>query len=434
MREAADDLTWESLASNDDNGFCVGLGSFNGMAVSAEPLAPVLVIGPPQSRKTSGIVTPAVQRWAGPAVVITGSAESVEQSIEARTRMGKVWALDPYNILPPWSVKAGWSPLDEIETWNDAQKLATRLVEAKVSGLQDVDFWRTAASQMLAPHLYAAARKGYTIRDVIRWIRTQEEFEVRALLQAVHEEDPITAVEAGWQREERARSSIYTTIEVYLRAWTDESVALSSGIDNRFKSANFLDGNSNTIYVVLPALENANLAAFSSAIIQHLVEVITSRNRGFVSHLLQSDGIIVALEESPTKTTPVLIAIDDAGILAPMASLSSLTSAAVRHAIQLITVFSDVSEIQTIFGDKAANSYINKHMAIVLTPGTRDPQTLDHVNRLQIGSRVADGTAGGRAAEPPTELNQLPRGSALCFYATLPPTTVTLQSASGRDR
>jgi len=212
---------WRALARTEDEPFRVALGRLDNEVIAAKSLAPILVLGPPGSGKTTGMVVPTILEWPGPAVVISVTGEAVEQTIDVRREKGDVFVVDPHDFLPDWSIKTGWNPLDEIHSWNDAQKMASRLFEAKTSGLNDRDFWHQGAMRLLAPHLYAAAANHYTMADVMRWILTQEEFEVRSLLQAAANENATAAAEAGWQREDRARSSIYTTLEIQMSAWDD---------------------------------------------------------------------------------------------------------------------------------------------------------------------------------------------------------------------
>src|SRR5690606_12085685 len=123
--------------------------------------------------------------------------------------------------------RARWSPLDACGTWQDAQRTASWLVDAGRSdgGLQEADFWYATAAKLLAPLLFAAATGGKTMADVVRWVDLQEEREVLFELEAAGVVEAIHAADASWQREERQRSSVYTTTETVLRAFSDPAVA-----------------------------------------------------------------------------------------------------------------------------------------------------------------------------------------------------------------
>lgn len=418
------EVPWRALAHTGDEPFRVALGRLEDEVIAAKPLAPILVLGPPGSGKTSGMVVPTILEWPGPAVVISVTGEAVEQTIDARTRKGNVFVVDPHDFLPDWPIKTGWNPLDEIDSWNDAQKMASRLFEVKTSGLNDPDFWRQAATRLLAPHLYAAAANNYTMADVMRWILTQEEFEVRSLLQAASSEPAIQAAEACWQREDRARSSVYTTLEVQMSAWDDERVQRWSASETRLKLAQFLNGDPNTLYLCIPAVAGNELAPLSVALIKDLLSRVAIANRGFASHLLGSKGIIAALEYSPASVMPLLLVLDDAADTAPMANLKSFANTAPKNAVQLVTIFNDLSEMQTVFGETASRTVVNSHPACIIMPGMRDIATLNYVTGV-FGGDSLYGSEGKEVTD--LTARRLPNGKALFLCQNYPPMMLSVR-------
>ena len=424
MSDAAADAQWRVLARKGNDTFRVALGRLEDEVVAAEPLSSILVLGPPGSGKTTGMVVPTILEWPGPAVVISVAGEAVEQTIDVRRGMGDVFVVDPHDFLPAWSIKTGWNPLDEIESWNDAQKMSARLLATKVSGLNDRDFWHQAAVRLLAPHLYAAAKNRHTMADVVRWILTNEEFEVRSLLQAAGNEEAISAAEASWQREERARSSVYTTLEIHMSAWDDERVQRWSASESQLKLTRFLNGTANTLYLCIPAAVGNELASLSVTLIKDLLNRLAIVNRGFASHLVGSEGIISALESSPASTTPLLLILDDAADTAPMADLKTLANTASKNAIQLVTVFNDLSEMRTVVGADASQAVVNNHPACVIMPGMRDLATLDYVTGVYRGDSLY-----GSDDKEVTNLTarRVPKGKALCLYQNLPPFMLSIR-------
>ncbi len=418
MPEADTDGLWRVLTRRPGDAFRVGLGRLHGELIAAKALSPILVLGPPGSGKTSGVVVPAVLEWPGPAVVISVTGETVERTVETRRRLGDVFVIDPHDFLPDWSFKTGWNPLDEIRDWEDAQRMAIRLLGAKTSGLNDGDFWQQAAIRLLAPHLFAAATARYTMADVMRWILTQEEYEVRALLAATGNENAMAAADAGWSREDRARSSIYTTVEVQMNAWADERVQRWARIDNKLRLSEFLNGRPNTLYVCVSGTAGKELASLTVALIQDLMSRVAIANRGFAGHLVGREGIIAALESSPASVMPLLLILDDAAETAPVANLKSFAGMAAKGAIQLVSVFSDLSEMQSVFTETTSRAVVNNHPVCVIMPGTRDTVTLDYVMSVSRG----DAILGSDNAEV-THLTarQIPDGRALCLCYNVPP-------------
>ncbi len=95
----------------------------------------------------------------------------------------------------------GWSPTELVTDWDSAKNVARALVTAgKQDKLTDSDFWYEVVIQLLSPppaSELVCERNGDLDADVVRWIKTQEEFEARALLQATGEELAIQAAEAS---------------------------------------------------------------------------------------------------------------------------------------------------------------------------------------------------------------------------------------------
>ena len=60
--------------------------------------------------------------------------------------------------------------------------------------------------------------------DVVRWVDTREESEVLDLLVAAGVPDALDAARAAFGKEERQRSSIYTTVETLLEPFADLAV------------------------------------------------------------------------------------------------------------------------------------------------------------------------------------------------------------------
>jgi hypothetical protein len=59
----------------------------------------------------------------------------------------------------------------------------TEAAKGRLQSVTDEEYWMSQARKALAPHLYAAAVSGATMRDVVRWIDSQEQEQVRLALQ-----------------------------------------------------------------------------------------------------------------------------------------------------------------------------------------------------------------------------------------------------------
>jgi type IV secretion system protein VirD4 len=96
-----------------------GLG---GRLLAGEDCHSVLVFGPPDSFKTTGLVIPAILEWAGPVLATSVKPDVIKATRTHRERRGQVVVLDPLGTsgLPG----ARWTPLAACRTWAGAQQMA----------------------------------------------------------------------------------------------------------------------------------------------------------------------------------------------------------------------------------------------------------------------------------------------------------------------
>jgi type IV secretion system protein VirD4 len=340
------------------------LGSVSGSLVATEQRHSVIVLGPTQSGKTTGLAVPSILEWSGPCIATSVKNDLAQDTLGWRERQGSVWVYDP--TATSGLEMATWSPLDGAREWSGAKKIASWLTSASKSGgkgLSDGDFWYSAAGKLLAPHLFAAAANGYTMADVVRWIDTQEEFEVRSLLQATGVEEAITAAEASWQREDRAKSSIYTTAEVVIEAYSEPTI-LESARTSDIRTSRFFDGGHHTLYVCAPSHEQDRLRPVFTTLLKQFIRA--------------------AYDFGKRLDPPLLIVLDEAANIAPLDDLDAIASTCSGLGIQLLTVWQDLSQINARYGDRA-NTVVNNHRAKIVLSGISDPTTLDYVSRL-VGS------------------------------------------------
>src|SRR5579864_3486198 len=69
----------------------VTLGTARGRVLAAERGHSVLVVGPTQSRKTSGFAVPAILEWEGPVVAALVKSDLARHTLEWRRRQGHAW-------------------------------------------------------------------------------------------------------------------------------------------------------------------------------------------------------------------------------------------------------------------------------------------------------------------------------------------------------
>ena len=193
-------------------------GSGSGYAAGARGRAAqsLVVVGPTQSGKTTSLAVPAILGWRGPVLAASVKSDLLRHTLGACARRGRVWCIDPTGVTG--ARPSTWSPLTGCAEWRRACRVAADLCEAaKADGTTpDGEFWYATAAKLLAPLLLAAALDGRTMADVVRWVDTQEVGEVADILERAAPPEALDAARATWCRDERTRSSIYTTAETVL--------------------------------------------------------------------------------------------------------------------------------------------------------------------------------------------------------------------------
>lgn len=398
------------------------LGRVRGKLVAGEKRQSVIVLGPTQSMKTSGLAIPAILEWQGPVLATSVKNDLIRHTIALREERGDVWVYDPTSATGAQS--SGWSPLASCRDWHGAQRTASWLAGATTTpavGLSDAEFWYATAAKLLAPLLYAAARSGGTIEEVVRWVNLQEQDEVTKALKGA-EKEAQEAATASFKREGRQKSSVYTTAETVLAASGDPVVAASAKTCD-ITPRDLLDGTHRTLYVVALSHEQRRLRPLFETLL----------------HTVVSYAFEHASKEGPLDP-PLLVVLDEAANIAPLRDLDSLASTAASHGIQLVSVFQDLAQISTRYGERA-QTVVNNHRGKILLSGISDTQTLEYAWRLLgdeevLQSSVTRGAQGARSTTESTTLRSLAPahvlrsirpGEGILVYGHLPPARLTLR-------
>ncbi len=399
------------------------LGRVGGKLVAAEERQSVIVLGPTQSMKTTGFAIPAILEWEGPVLATSVKSDLLRDTIDARARLDDVWIYDPTSSTSTRC--SGWSPLASCRTWHGAQRTASWLAGAAPSGstgLADAEFWYQAAAKLLAPLMYAAARAGGSISDVVRWVNLQEQREVLKALEGA-EQPAIDAAQASFKRDGRQKSSIYTTAETVLAAYEDPVVAKSAEREEISPQSFLQLGSRRTLYVIAPSHEQRRLRPLFETLL----------------HTIISYAYEQASQNGPLDP-PLLLVLDEAANIAPLRDLDALASTAAGHGIQLVSVFQDLAQVTNRYRERA-QTVVNNHRAKILLSGISDTQTLEYASRLLgdeevLQSSVTRGAQGTRSTTESTAMRSLAPahvlrgirpGEGILVYGHLPPARLALR-------
>lgn len=410
------------------------LGRHSRGLIAAEAGQSALVIAPTQTGKTTGLAVPAILEWPGPVVAASVKNDLLRDTWRCRERLGDVHLFDPASSTGRPS--QSWTPLAGCFTWDGARRTAHWLTDGASSskkGLSDADFWYSAAAKLLAPVLFAAAVSGHTMADVVTWIDTQNDGAVLDILNMPNRRrtaqglpampnPPADAFQATMTRDERQRSSVYTTAETVLEAYADPGVLAHSETCD-ISPADLLDG-CGTLYLSATVREQRRLRPVFVALLEAIIEEAYNR----------------AARQGSAIDPPLLVVLDEAANIAPLPDLDVIAATGAGHGVQLVTVLQDLAQAHDRWGRERAETIINNHRAKLIGAGTADSRTLDYAARLlgdarysQESSSVTSGrrteTEGSvyRMLAPPNTIRQGRTRSALLIYGHLPPAWIALR-------
>ena len=419
---------------------CTGrlsLGTTHGRLLAAERGHSVCVVGPTQSGKTSGLAVPALLEWEGPVVAASVKSDLLHHSVGWRRRLGTVWVYDPTGDSGFRSAR--WSPLDAADTWPGARRMAGSLADvarASVGTFSDSDFWYAVAAKLIAPLLLAAAVSGRSMADVVAWVDEHEMDEVADVLSAAGQWDALRAARASWGRDERQRSAVYTTAETVLEAFADPAVSACSAADvpgaavttahttaDRIDPVGLLDGD-NSLFLCAPAHDQRRLRPVFATMVTQVIEAAYAR----------------ATRLGRPIEPPLLVLLDEAANVAPLAELDVLASTAAGHGVQLVTVWQDLGQLGARYGPRAG-SVVNNHRVKLFLSGIADVGTLELASALMgdaitpTRATTVDGRGGASTTTSPAShrlvsvdaLRRVPPGSAIAVSGHLPPIRVGLR-------
>jgi type IV secretory pathway TraG/TraD family ATPase VirD4 len=271
--------------------------------------------------------------------------------------------------------------------------------------------------------LFAAATKGLGMSEVLHWLDSREDQQVKDILEAAGVPAAVDAWESSQYRTDRAVDSLYATAEEVLHVYGNEKVAASTeGHDLDLDS--FLLGD-HTIYLYAPAHQQRLLRPLFEAITQQVVAAAQEQAAR------SPDGML-----SPRLG----LFLDEAGNCAALSDLDVLATTARGQGIQLVTVWHDKSQLEARYGTKAS-TILNNHRAKLFLSGLADLSALELGARL-IGDQAlvernrsmgSDGrhslneSAQYRPLLPVEDLRRLRPGEGVLLYGHLRPTPIRLR-------
>jgi type IV secretion system protein VirD4 len=269
-----------------------------------------------------------------------------------------------------------------------------------------------------------------TDREIDRRVGAQVRAEARGRRQS--DGPPIReliSAQALWGKEKRLKGSVFATMENVLAGYADPGVAEAASGTN-LDIDEWLAGD-NTIYVVATAHEQARLRPVLTVLVQQAIRAAYDR----------------ANRRGGTLEHPCLALLDEAGNIAPLRDLPGYASTARSHGITFVSIWQDLAQIKSIYGERA-QTVLNNHRAKLFGAGIADDPTLEYVSRLIGDTRrteinrsgdlhgprrsVSEHTSWRRLA-PVDAIRRLRTGHGILLYGSIPPVWLRLRATVLHD-
>jgi type IV secretion system protein VirD4 len=333
----------------------------------ARPARAVLVLGPPRSGKTTGVIVPALLSHTGAVVSTSTKPDVLAASGGARSRVGKLWEFDPTGT--GWAgvgERLRWSPVFTSRDWDRAQLMARAMVQATHvgAGTTDSTHWSRRAQALLAPLLHAAAVGGREIDAVLEWVLRHDLDQPILLLERNRGSELATGLLGGLQNTEaRERSSIFSAAADALDAYTS-SQALEVAREQNFHPERFVLSQ-DTLYIHAPAEHQTAAAPLVCGLLADIRRAVYRAHR---------DGTLKAR---------VLFALDEVANIAPLEELPQVASEGAGQGLALLAALQDLSQARVRWG-QAADGFLTLYGTKLILPGVADPKTLEAIS-LMLG-------------------------------------------------
>ena len=242
----------------------------------------------------------------------------------------------------------------------------------------------------------------------------------------------LQAARAAWGRDERQRSAVYTTTETVVEVFADPVGRASS--ESASATAATPGGPSTPVGCstattpctsVRRRTTSAGCARCSPRWWPRSSRPPTQRSG----------------RQGAPLDPPLLVVLDEAANVAPLAELDVLASTAAGHGVQLVTVWQDLAQLQARYGTRAG-SVVNNHRVKVFLSGIADPGTLEHASSLigeterrTLGDDPRTATGGLSHTDSPSlrrlvpadALRRIAPGDAVVVSGHLPPVRLRLR-------
>jgi type IV secretion system protein VirD4 len=406
----------------------IRLGWLHHQPVYAGPQNATLLLGPPRSGKTTGIVAPAVTDAPGPVVATSTKADITDLTLPSRQQAGRCWYFDPSGTTtpPPGTTPARWSPIAGCQHWDVAVQRAHALAGAAVTAGGEHAHWTERAEALLAPLFHAAAVVDLDMIWPLRWVLRRDLTEpLRALTRVGAHELAADTLQGIADTDERERSGIFSTAARLLAAYRTPT-AINTATNPNLDPQTFVHSR-DTLYLVAPSHIQNQLAPIIISLLDQIRTATYSRHPSW---------------------PPTLYALDEAANIAPLPDLPAIIAEGASQGLVTLTCLQDLNQARHRWGPQA-DGFLTLHGIKIALGGIADTNTLRSLSYLAGNQDIvwtthnshgvlwqktqgSAQTVQQRPRIPPEHIRQMPPGIAYLAHTTHQPDYITTSQPATR--
>ncbi|MDA8290712.1 MAG: TraM recognition domain-containing protein [Actinomycetota bacterium] len=420
---------WALAAGSRVAGHAIYLGTLPGRgAAFAPPEHGALVLGPPRSGKTTGIVVPNVLAAAGSVLAASTKPDVLLATSPGRRALGRCMLFDPSGTTPPPAGVdvVGWSPLAGAHSWDAAVLTAEAMVGAARPGGErgESAHWTERSGALLACVLHAAALDGASLDVAVSSVNRHDGDRFSAVLSRSGAGMAHDLLAGILETDGREQSGIWSTLSGVLSCYRTTR-ALESARARPLDAARFADEPA-TLYVASDAEHQRHAAPVVAGLVRH----VRSASYAMAAREAAASG-------ASARRAPVLLVLDELAGIAPLHDLPSLVAEGASQGVLTLACLQDLSQARARWG-AASDGFLTLFGAKIVLRGLADARTLDALALLagdeevvRTTTTVPLGLSGrlrstrSRTSErvrrlPPDAIAGIPKGSALVFLGGQP--------------
>jgi type IV secretory pathway TraG/TraD family ATPase VirD4 len=379
----------------------------------------------PRTGKTTSRAIPSILAAPGAVLVTSNKRDVVDATRDPRAEAGRVWVFDPQSISGE-SAGWWWNPLGYVSDEVRAMELADVFALAsRDPGARTDAFFDTAAQNVIAEFLLAAALDGRALTQVYLWLTSPNDDEAVLILREHGHTILAASLQAQINAPEKQRGGVFGTAQEMCAFMTNRQAMTWVTPQNHDPRSQFDPGafavSADTLY---------SLSKEGKGSCAPLVTAMTSA-------VCEAAEDVAKRSPAGRLPVPLVVVLDEAANVCRWRKLPDLYSHYGSRGICLLTILQSWSQGVEVWGKDGMSKLWSAATIKVYGGGVSEVEFLEHLSRLigdfdlQNRSVTRAARQGGRSTSHSVrrerildvaDLGSMPQGRIVVFASGSKPT------------